>query len=103
VDTVRIARDFGTVAELLPDGITDVRDLPHTIFAAIRAALIFLTFEELPEDERPPKRLWNDGDQLKAWFDEVKRRRDERYGGRSSPGEIEDPVQNDAAKSLLVG
>jgi hypothetical protein len=103
VDTVRIARDFGTVAELLPDGVDDLRDCPHTVFYAIRAALIFLSFDELSEDERPPKHLWDDNEQLHKWFDEVKKRRDEKYGGKSTPGPIEDPVQNPAAKSLLVG
>jgi hypothetical protein len=102
VDTVRIARDFGTVAELFPDGIEDVRDVPHVLFSAIRNALVFLSFDELPEDERPPHRIWNDGDALKAWFDDVKRRRDEKYGEKG-PGPIEDPVNNEAAKSLLVG
>jgi hypothetical protein len=103
VDTVRIARDFGTVAELLPAGIDDARDIPHVLFRAIRNALVFLSFDELPDDERPPQRIWNDDDALKAWFDEVKRRRDEKYGGeKAGPGPIEDPVENAAAKSLLV-
>jgi hypothetical protein len=101
VDTVRIARDFGTVAELLPDGCDDLRDCPHVVFDAIRTALVILSFDELTEDERPPKRLWTDGERLKAWFDEVKRRRDEKYGGKG-PGPIEDPVQNEAARGLLV-
>lgn len=103
VDTVRIARDFGTVAELLPDGVDDLRDCPHVLFTAIRQALVILSFGELPDDERPPKRIWNDGEALKDFFDEVKRRRDEKYGDRKGPGPIEDPVQNDAARSLLVG
>jgi hypothetical protein len=79
----------------------DVRDCPHTLFTAIRVALMVISFDELPEDERPARRIWLDNDRLEAWFKEVKRRRDEKYGGKSR--EIEDPVQNDAARALIVG
>ena len=104
MDTVRIARDFGTVAELLPDGFTDLRDMPHVFFEALRSALVVLSFDELLEDERPPRRIWNDGDQLGEWFKDVKRRREEKYGGgKQGPGPIEDPVENEAARSLIVG
>lgn len=102
MDTVRIARDFGTVAELLPDGIADVRDCPHTLFAAIRVALMVISFDELDDDERPPRRIWLDNDRLAAWFKEMRRKRHEKYGGKG-PGPIEDPVNNGAARSLLVG
>jgi hypothetical protein len=102
VDTVRIARDFGTVAELVPDGFRDLRDMPHAFFEALRNALLVISFDELTEDERPPRRIWNDGEGLKAWFDDVRSRRDEKYGGKG-PGPIEDPVENEAARSLLVG
>lgn len=102
MDTVRIARDFGTVHELLPDGVDDVRDLPHPFFEAIRVALMVIGFDELDEDERPPKRIWLDGERMSAWFKEVRRRRREKYSGKGA-GEIEDPVQNQAAKDLLVG
>lgn len=103
VDTVRIARDFGTVSEILPDGFDDVRDCPHVFFEAIRTALMVLAFDELPKDERPPKRIWLDGEQLTGWFKDVERKREEKYGGDGGPGPIEDPVQNDAARSLIVG
>jgi hypothetical protein len=99
---VRIARDFGTVAQLLPDGIADVRDCPHTLFSAIRAALMVIGFDELDEDERPPRRIWLDNDRLADWFKEVRRRRKEKYSAKE-PGPIDDPVENDAARSLLVG
>jgi hypothetical protein len=106
VDTVRIARDFGTVSELLPDGFDDLRDVPHVFFEALRTAVLILSFDELPKDERPPKRIWLDGEKLTDWFKTVEKRREEKYGssnGKSSPGPIEDPVQNEAAKGLLVG
>lgn len=104
VDTVRIARDFGTVSELLPDGFSDLRDVPHAFFEALRTAVLVISFDELPKDERPPKRMWLDGEKLTAWFKLIEKRRDEKYGGGAKgPGPIEDPVDNEAARSLLVG
>lgn len=76
-------------------------DLPHTLFTAIRLGLSFLGFEELPEDEQPPKRIWLDGEKLADWFANVKKRRDEKYG-ESGRKAIEDPVENAAAKSLIT-
>lgn len=102
IDTVRLARDMGTVRELFPEGITDLRDLPHTMFEATRLGLVFLGFEELGEKDTPPKRIWLDGDKLEAWFDEVRKRREREAKGEGSD-EIEDPVDNDAAALLIVG
>lgn len=99
-----MARDFGTVSELYPPGITDLRDLPHRWFEALRLALMFIGFDELEEGEKPPKTIWLDEEQLSDWFTEVKRRRKEKYGGDSDGGgAIEDPVQNDAARALIAG
>lgn len=105
LDTVRLARDFGTVSQLFPEGIETVRDLPYTLFDAIRSALVFLSFDELPADEQPPKRIWLNANKLSEWFQAVKRRRDERMneGTSGSSAPIEDPVQNDAAAALVVG
>lgn len=90
------------MAELLPDGVEDLRDCPHVLFEAIRTALLVLSFDELPEDERPARRIWDDGEKLNEWFKDVRRRRDEKYG-KDSPGPIEDPVENEAAKALIGG
>lgn len=76
------------------------------MFEAIHVGHIFLSFDELPEDERPDKRIWLDGDALREWFAEVKRRREAKYGGKDSGGwdkSIEDPVENEAARGLIVG
>lgn len=101
---MRLARDFGTVRELFPPGIKSIRDLPHTVFDAIGRALMFLGFQELPEDEQPPKRIWMDGERLTGWFEEVRRkRRREMEGGSDWNREIEDPVQNQAALELMGG
>lgn len=100
---MRIARDFGTVSELYPPGITDIREIPHLWFDAIRKAIVFLSFEEnLEKEERPPKSIWLDKDKLETHFAWVEQRRKERYSGKGDE-EIKDPVENDAAKALLVG
>lgn len=90
---MRLARDFGTVSELFPDEFRDLRDIPHTLFDLIRHALVFLSFDELPEDEVPPRRIWTDGEKLRDWFSDVRRKR--RRELDSEP--IEDPVDNEAA------
>lgn len=66
---------------------------------------MYLAWEELPKDERPPRRIWLDGEDLTDWFKEVERRREEKYGSGSSRGgsDIDDPVENDAARALIVG
>lgn len=91
------------MAELLPDGFTDLRDVPHTFFEALRTAILILSFDELPRDERPPRRIWLSGEKLTGWFEDVERKRDEKYGGKDGPGPIEDPVDNEAARSLISG
>ena len=104
LDTVRIARDLGSVSDLLPEGITNLADCPYNIHDAITKALLFLSFaEELEEGERPPKRIWLDPPRLKKWFDAVKLKREEKYGTDGKKG-IEGPaVDNGAAKHLIVG
>lgn len=100
-DTVRLARDMGTVSQLLPGWCRDLMDAPFLLFDAIRTALVFLSFDELPDNERPPKRIWLDGEKLNDWFRQVKRNRDREMKGESTDdGDYE---QNAAAEALLVG
>lgn len=101
IDTVRLVRDTGTVRELFPEGVDDVRDLPHTLFDAIQRASVFIAWEQLAEEEQPPRRIWLDGEALTEWFNEVKRKR--RSEADPNHQVIEDPVENDAAKSLFGG
>lgn len=106
IDTVRLARDMGTVRELFPRWFNDLRDLPHTLFEAIRLAFLFLSWDELPEDERPAKRIWLNAKALKDHFEAVKRKRAREMESGSSSNwsrEIEDPVENEAARGLIVG
>lgn len=56
------------------------------------------SWDELEEDERPPKHIWTDGRKMHQWFRDVRSQ-------RKSEGsdDIEDPVENEAAKGLIVG
>lgn len=91
------------MSTLLPEGSTSLRDVPYLWLDAVRFALVVLSFDELPSDERPPRRIWRDGERLKEWFDAVNKRREEKYGGDGGGSrEIEDPVDNHAAHSLVV-
>lgn len=98
---MRLARDFGTIRELYPPGVDDLRELPYIWFDAIRRALTFLGFDELEPDERPPKSIWLDDEALRLHFDQVKVMREEKWG--SGEERIDDPVENPAAKDLLIG
>lgn len=95
IETVRIARDFGTVDLLFPPGVTDLRDIPHTLFDAIRAGLLYLDLQDLPPDDRPPRRIWGDTEKLMSWLE----------GHDESPTEqvyIEGPVERNAAAAMLI-
>lgn len=106
LDHLRIAKGLGNLDAVLPPGITSLRDCPYTVFEAVRIGMFFLDFDELPSDERPPKRIWLDSKKLEEWFDVVKRRREEKYGSGGDDGwdkTIDDPVENPAAAGLIVG
>jgi len=97
VDTVRLARDLGDVSQLLPDGIRSIRDIPYRLMQAIKAALMFLSFEELQSEDQPPRNIWLDGAALSDWFDNVKR----KHKDRSSGHDIADPVRNSAIDLMV--
>lgn len=68
---------------------------------AIVVGIRYLSWEELPSEERPPRGIYLDNEKLKAHFKKVEKAREEKYGGKDgSNREIEDPVENDAAKAL---
>lgn len=97
---MRFARDFGTVRELFPDGIDSLWDLPWKLAEAIFRALIILSWDNLPKDERPPENIWGDDRAIKEWFDAVEAN---RKTDADPDRQIEDPVDNAAAKGLIVG
>lgn len=83
----------------MPDGVRSLRDAPYRFKHAIKAALMFLNFEELPEEDVPPRNIWSDNEALGTWFSGVRRRQRDKMDGR----EIEDPQRNGALDMLIVG
>jgi hypothetical protein len=79
------------VSQLLPEGWS-LADAPYVWFESVRFALMALGFEELPSDERPPRRIWLDGKRLDDWWSEVKKNREAQTRGEDR--HIEDPVDN---------
>lgn len=93
------------MSAILPPGIDSLYDAPYTLQDAILAGIQIMGWEELPEDEVPPKRIWDEPDKLQKHFDWVKRKREaemnpDKADIKDRP--IEDPVDNDAA-SMLIG
>jgi hypothetical protein len=104
LDTIRIARDFGTVSQVLPPGLS-LYDAPHTFVEAIRSTIVFLGWQDnLESKEIPPKRVWLDAKKLDAWFKDVKAKREDEMKGRSNTAEgwDGDMVQNDAVRQMIV-
>lgn len=101
LDTVRLARDCGNISSLFPKGITRIVDLPHTIHTAIRMALFFLSFENMPTDERPPRHIWLHSERMEEWFRMVKQNRE----NRTNPNHIDvsGMTENALLKDLFVG
>jgi hypothetical protein len=92
---------MGTVDRLFPPGVTDLLDVPHTIFRAIHHALDVLTWREnlLRGEEEPPKRIWLDPEKLREYFEDL----DAARQRQDRSADIEDPVDNDAASLLING
>jgi len=100
VDTVRLARELGDVSGLLPEGITKLRDIPFPLLESIRAALMFLGFEELSTEDRPPRSIWTNAEALNSHFERIRRDHEARYGGgRHTDGSEE---QRNATLDLLI-
>lgn len=95
---MRLARDIGDISSIFPPGISRLYDLPFTIFNAIRYALHFLAFEELPREERPPKKIWLDGERMTEWWREVEENRKRKFGGE---GDTMSMPQNALLKQML--
>lgn len=100
---MRIARDFGTVAQLLPEGCQLI-DAPHPFVNAINMALTFLSWQEnVLKKEQPPKRIWLDGEKLDAHFKLMDKRREEETKSQGNdPAWRGEMVQNDAASMLIT-
>lgn len=87
------------MSSLLPPDCLGLLDAPYHLADAISLALRFLGFYELPLEDQPPKRIWFDGDAMKAHWDQVERNRKARTEGRAPEGPTE---SNAAADDLLI-
>lgn len=108
MDTVRIARDLGDMSLLLPRGISHLMDLPYNIFIAVRQALAFLSFEELPTDEQPPREIWLEADEMAKHWKAVKAMRAKKYGTEDddsswSDAPLDGPEEQNAAVKEIFG
>lgn len=75
-------------------------DLPYPFFDAIRAGLAFLGYEELPTEERPPRHIWLHAESMQAWWEQVEREREEKYGTGGGDSHME---SSGLADDLVVG
>jgi hypothetical protein len=107
ISVVQVARDTGEgLRDLLPSWARSVADAPYTLIEHISFALTVLRWREnLDEKEMPPRRIWRNPEALSEWFEAVRadRKRNIERGSSDRSQEIEDPVENEAAKGLLVG
>lgn len=90
------------MAELVPPGYDGLRDCPYPLFERIRMALVFLSWEELPREEQPPRRIWLDGPALTSHFKRVERDRERKLRGDGGQPESEMEV-NSLARDMIVG
>lgn len=103
---MRLARDCGNLTLLLPDGVESIYDMPYPLFEALQLALHFLTYEELPKDERPKPEIWLEPKEMKQHWKAVDARRKAKYGGKEDSDRMGDepidgPVsENEAVKDI---
>lgn len=87
---------------IFPEDITSLSDLPWTLFNAVTIGLTFLSMlENTPSDELPSRRIWLNSEKMDEHWQAVKKKREAEMKGENK--DIDDPVDNDAARSLLVG
>lgn len=83
----------GDMSSILGDNVFDA---PWDMVAAINHALTVLSwFENLPQEEQPPRHIWWSGDLVNEWFDNVRVKRS-ASSGRKTAYELADDVPMDA-------
>lgn len=87
---------------LMPHGITHLADMPVPIHDAIMAGLQFASYDELPDEERPPRKIWWDKDAMRTWWTMVERKRDEKYGTGDKPPAGTSEERNALVEELVV-
>lgn len=61
--------------------------------------MTILSYYELPEDERPPERIWLDDEAVTIHFEQVEARRDAKFKGESVP-EATDMPRNELTEQF---
>jgi hypothetical protein len=95
-----MARNAGDISSLFPEGVTRLADLPFTIFNLLANSLYFTSFDELPKDERPPKRIWLDPTAMDEHWSAVEARRRDKQQDR---GDTSSMPKNALIDQLVVG
>lgn len=91
------AKDGGGVRALWPRDVHFVEDLPADLSVALEQALRICSWQEnLQADEMPPNWMWHLDWEIEAWFIQVKKARDEKYG-KESEDEPTDWEENEHA------
>lgn len=93
---------MGTAHLLLPPGVSDIREMPAPHFDLVRRSLMFLGFEEMPEEDRPPKKIWLDDEALMSHFVRLKEKRKEETKSNSTTQSSEPMKENSLAKQMIV-
>jgi hypothetical protein len=95
-----MARTAGDISSLFPEGVTKLADLPYTIFNLIGNSLYFVSFDELPKEERPKKSIWLDNDRMEEHWKSVEALRRDKMSGRGDTSEM---PKNALIDQLVVG
>lgn len=83
----------GDFSAIFPDGVVQA---PYTLVMAVNTALTVLSwFENLPEEEQPPRHIWYDDEQIADWFRDVRASRKQNVKRRSSYNDAEDAPMSD--------
>lgn len=90
------------MSSLVPEGYFGVWDLPYPLLEALTQSLYFLRFDEIQHaEDMPPKKIWFDHDEMRAWWSMVDERMRRRAKGEDTSNEG-DQETNSAADSLIV-
>lgn len=100
---VRLSMAMGDGA-LLPPGCRSIADCPAELVMVIaHASFILRASEQLMEDEEPPSWKWRFDEEIQAHMERVKRKRDERFGNKST-SQDDEPAggwqENEFARNL---
>jgi hypothetical protein len=95
-----MARQAGDISSLFPEGVTKLVDLPYTIFNLISNSLYFVSFDELPKEERPKKSIWMDSELMEEHWRAVEAMRKDKTEGRADTSQM---PRNALIDELIVG